>query len=89
MLCPQIVTLSGIVKLVRPVQYRKASSPIAVTPSRSVTLSSCAQPEKAPLPILPPRISSSVRFGQAAKRLAAFTASAITTFVSLSQPAKA
>jgi hypothetical protein len=42
-----LVTLSGIVTLVRPLQPRNAQSPMLVTPSGIVTLVKPLQPENA------------------------------------------
>ena len=42
-----LVTLSGIVTLVRLLQPRKAELPITVTPSGIVTLVKLLQPQKA------------------------------------------
>ncbi|GIT05903.1 MAG: hypothetical protein CM1200mP29_13140 [Verrucomicrobiota bacterium] len=47
-----LVTLSGIVTLVRLLQYRKARSPMLVTLSGIVTLVKLLQPEKAEPPML-------------------------------------
>ena len=47
-----LVTLSGIIILVKPLQYLKAESPMLVTLSGIVTLVSPLQPEKAELPML-------------------------------------